>query len=138
MKHLPYSWSRVRRMRGAFHICMILQISENSVAAKNIISKIMVLFRREISLSNHKEKGKKRLQLFSFFSQFCPALLQSPCHFVGHTSFFLWPFPIWSRKKLHFLNTLSLEGLYPIIMLNFACSWIFIIIQSWLKCTFLD
>lgn len=56
-------------MRGAFHICMILQISENSVAAKNIISKIMVLFRREISLSNHKEKGKKKTSaVFIFFS----------------------------------------------------------------------
>lgn len=38
-----------------FHIGMILQISENSVAVKNI-SKIMVLFRREISLSTCKEK----------------------------------------------------------------------------------
>lgn len=61
MKHLPYSWRGVRRMRGVFHICMILQISENSVAVKNIISKILVLFRREISLSTYKEKKKPNL-----------------------------------------------------------------------------
>lgn len=114
MKHLLYSWSRVSRMRGVFHICMILQISENSVAVKNIISKIMVLFRREISLSTQKEKRKKkRLQLFSFFSQFCPALLRSPYHFVGHTSLFLWPFPIWSWKKLHFLIHSAWKGCIP-------------------------
>lgn len=68
MKHLPYSWSGVRRMCGVFHICMILQISENSVAVKNIISKIMVLFRREISLSTYEEYKKKTLPVFILFS----------------------------------------------------------------------
>lgn len=100
MKHLPYSWNGARRMRGVFHICMILQISENSVAVKNIISKIMMLSRREISLSTHKGE-KKILQLFPFYLQFCPTLLKS-LYFVGHTLLFLWPFPIGSWKRMHF------------------------------------
>lgn len=127
MKHLPYSWRGVRRMRGVFHICMILQISENSVAVKNIISKILVLFRREISLSTYKEKKN---QIFFILLSVLSSTATISLSFCRPCFTYSLAISNMVSKKNALFNIFSLKGLYPTIMLNFACSWIFVTIQS--------